>query len=122
MGRAASSGCREAGRPLRGGRPSSAGEARNGAAAGSRRLVETAPLVDQTRKGETRMIEVSPEWWRTFFTGLMLDLWEAVPTADQDRSEADFLQKTLGVAPPAKLLDVPCGNGRLALELAARGY
>jgi SAM-dependent methyltransferase len=68
------------------------------------------------------MIDVQPDWWRTFFSGLFLDLWETVPTADQDREEADYLQKALGVPPPAKLLDVPCGNGRLALELAARGY
>jgi SAM-dependent methyltransferase len=68
------------------------------------------------------MIDVQPDWWRNFFSGLFLDLWEAVPTANQDQEEADYLQKALGVPPPAKLLDVPCGNGRLVLELAARGY
>jgi SAM-dependent methyltransferase len=68
------------------------------------------------------MIDVHPEWWRTFFSGLMTDFWDGVTTPDQDRAEADFLQKALGVSPPAKVLDVPCGNGRLVLELAARGY
>src|SRR5262245_719687 len=28
----------------------------------------------------------------------------------------------LGAAAGARLLDVPCGNGRLSLELAGRGY
>jgi SAM-dependent methyltransferase len=84
--------------------------------------VEATPLVDQVAKGETRMIDVKPDWWQTFFSGLFLDFWEAVPSADQDRAEADYLQKALDVTPPAKLLDVPCGNGRLVLELASRGY
>lgn len=41
---------------------------------------------------------------------------------DRTRAEADFLQEALQVPAKAKILDVPCGNGRLSLELAARGY
>ena len=37
-------------------------------------------------------------------------------------AEADFIEKHLQVSHGAKLLDVPCGNGRLAIELARRGY
>jgi SAM-dependent methyltransferase len=40
----------------------------------------------------------------------------------QTREEADFLQQTLAPAPGARIADVPCGEGRLALALAARGY
>jgi len=68
------------------------------------------------------MNPVPSDWWKTYFSGLVLDFWEAVPTAGQDQAEADFLQKALGVTVPAKLLDVPCGNGRLSLELASRGF
>ena len=37
-------------------------------------------------------------------------------------AEADFLVKALRLDPGSHLLDVPCGNGRLAFELAKRGY
>jgi cyclopropane fatty-acyl-phospholipid synthase-like methyltransferase len=42
-------------------------------------------------------------------------------TPEQTRAEVDFLVKLLGGAPKARVLDVPCGNGRHSLELAARG-
>lgn len=62
------------------------------------------------------------DWYQTFFTGITLDLWRAAVTPEMTTAEADSLQRFLQVDPPARLLDVPCGNGRLALELAARGY
>ena len=37
-------------------------------------------------------------------------------------ADVDFLEKTFGVKPGARLLDVPCGNGRHSIELARRGY
>ncbi|HKE58564.1 MAG TPA: class I SAM-dependent methyltransferase, partial [Pyrinomonadaceae bacterium] len=40
----------------------------------------------------------------------------------QTKAEADFIERQLDVAKGARVLDVPCGNGRLSLELAARGY
>jgi SAM-dependent methyltransferase len=61
-------------------------------------------------------------WWENFFHGIALDFWRAAISEAQTRSEADFIQKHLQVSPGAKLLDVPCGNGRLSLELAARGF
>jgi SAM-dependent methyltransferase len=61
-------------------------------------------------------------WWENFFHGVALDFWRAAVTAEQTRAEADFIQQQLQLAGPAKILDVPCGNGRLSLELAARGF
>ena len=41
----------------------------------------------------------------------------------QTQREADYIERLLELSPPgAHLLDVPCGAGRLAVELAARGY
>jgi len=61
-------------------------------------------------------------WYETFFTGVALDFWRAaVPPVHSD-AEAAFLAEELAVAPPARLLDVPCGDGRLGLRLAAKGY
>lgn len=62
------------------------------------------------------------EWWKDFFTGLTIDLWRAAITEEQTRAEADFLKKTLQLTPQSKALDVPCGNGRLSLELGAHGF
>ncbi len=62
------------------------------------------------------------EWWENFFHGVALDFWRAVVTEEQTRAEADFLQKHLQLSEGAMVLDVPCGNGRLSLELAQRGF
>lgn len=62
------------------------------------------------------------EWWKEFFSGLSVDMWRLAVTEDQTRMEADFIQKMLQLTPPATVLDVPCGSGRLAIELASRGF
>ena len=62
------------------------------------------------------------EWWKEFFSGLSVDMWRLAVTDDQTRREADFIQKLLHLTPPGRVLDVPCGSGRLAIELASRGY
>jgi SAM-dependent methyltransferase len=62
------------------------------------------------------------DWWQSFFTGLVVDFWRAAMTPEATRAEADFFEKHLRVQPGARLLDVPCGDGRLSLELARRGY
>jgi len=64
---------------------------------------------------------MSDDWWKDFFGGLMVDFWRAAMTPETTRAEADFLWKSLRLAPGMRVLDVPCGDGRLALELAARG-
>jgi SAM-dependent methyltransferase len=61
------------------------------------------------------------EWWKDFFGGLVVDFWRAAMTPEVTRAEADFLAKSLRLAPGRRVLDVPCGDGRLALELASRG-
>ncbi len=65
---------------------------------------------------------MSQPWYETFFSGVAIDFWRAaVPPAHSD-AEAAFLAEELAVAPPARLLDVPCGDGRLACRLLAKGY
>jgi SAM-dependent methyltransferase len=62
-------------------------------------------------------------WAQSFFSGLFVELW-LTATADesQTRLEVDFLEKALRLPPGSKVLDLACGGGRHALELAARGH
>ncbi|HEV2493334.1 MAG TPA: methyltransferase domain-containing protein [Terriglobia bacterium] len=62
------------------------------------------------------------EWWKDFFTGAALDLWRAAMSEDRTHAEADFILGLLSLAPQAKVLDVPCGEGRLTREFAAHGF
>jgi len=61
------------------------------------------------------------DWWETFFHGVALDFWRAAISDQQTLAEANFIQEQLKVGASSEVLDVPCGNGRLALELAKRG-
>lgn len=61
-------------------------------------------------------------WWENFFHGVALDFWRAAISDEQTRAEADFIEKVLQLPAKAKVLDVPCGNGRLAIALAQRGF
>jgi cyclopropane fatty-acyl-phospholipid synthase-like methyltransferase len=65
---------------------------------------------------------VPTNWYEDFFQGLSLDLWRKAISPKQTKSEADFLVKVLNCNEGSHLLDVPCGNGRLSLALAQRGF
>jgi SAM-dependent methyltransferase len=67
-------------------------------------------------------VHVPSNWFESFFRGVAVDLWlQAVPP-EHTREEASRLERRLELTPGAEVLDVPCGAGRLTLELAARGY
>jgi SAM-dependent methyltransferase len=63
-----------------------------------------------------------PDWWKTFFSGLFVEMWSVAVPEQATRAESDFLESALRLRSGARLLDVACGHGRLAVELAARGY
>lgn len=65
---------------------------------------------------------IPTNWYEDFFYGVSLDLWRKAISPKQTTSEADFLVTVLSCDRGSHLLDVPCGNGRLSLELARRGY
>jgi SAM-dependent methyltransferase len=67
-------------------------------------------------------VDVQSNWYETFFHGVAVELWLNALPAEHTRGEADHLEKLLGGGSGSELLDVPCGAGRLSLELASRGY
>src|SRR5215210_8965980 len=67
-------------------------------------------------------MSIPSNWYETFFHGVTLDLWRRAIPPKQTTAEAAFLIQNLNCDAGAHLLDVPCGNGRLTLELAKRGY
>ncbi len=64
-----------------------------------------------------------PEWYESFFDALASDVWRALVPAEVSDAEAAFLVRQLGVPDRgvSRLLDVPCGDGRLALRVAGLG-
>ena len=61
------------------------------------------------------------DWYAGFFEGLAVEFWRVVIPEAATAEEAAFLWKHLALSAGARVLDVPCGHGRLALPLAARG-
>jgi SAM-dependent methyltransferase len=62
------------------------------------------------------------EWFENFFRDVAVDCWARATAPAMTTVEADFLEKSLGVPKGGRLLDIPCGHGRHALELASRGF
>jgi SAM-dependent methyltransferase len=64
---------------------------------------------------------MSSEWWQSFFDADYLAVWADVNSPERSEGEADALLDVLELGPGARLLDAPCGYGRLSAALAARG-
>jgi SAM-dependent methyltransferase len=61
------------------------------------------------------------KWWEEMFSEEFL---RAIPILSprQLEREVNFIEEALGVAPGGQILDLACGAGQHAVELAARGY
>lgn len=64
----------------------------------------------------------STGWFNDFFQGAALELWRRANSSEDTQREVQFLQKALATPMGGKLLDLPCGNGRLSLPMALLGY
>src|SRR5688500_20201661 len=65
-------------------------------------------------------MEVDPRWYEHFFGRDWLDV--AIDDDERTTREVAFLEEQLRLAPGAAILDLACGHGRHAIELARRGY
>ena len=63
------------------------------------------------------------EWWEELFSS---EGWQEVQlgwSELEDRADqTDRIEEALALEPRSSVVDVPCGTGRIAIELAARGY
>ena len=65
-------------------------------------------------------VRVPDEWFVGFHEGLAARFWRAAAATMAD-DDAQVVRRLLP-DPPASVLDVPCGDGRLTTRLAAAGY
>lgn len=63
------------------------------------------------------------EWWRTLFTSLYLKTdGDVVENGSNTENEVSALVEAAGLSPDDRILDLCCGQGRHAIELAKRGF
>jgi SAM-dependent methyltransferase len=66
-------------------------------------------------------VNAPSNWWDGFFSGLAVEFWRAAVPEEVTEADVRFLWKHLDLSAGRRVLDVPCGAGRLTLPLAARG-
>lgn len=64
---------------------------------------------------------VPDDWFVGFHRGLAARFWRAAGATMAD-DDARLVRELLDLAPGTTVLDVPCGDGRIALRLAAAGH
>jgi len=64
---------------------------------------------------------VEERWLNDFFDEEYIRLWSGSLTDDRTRTEADGLWALAGLAAGSRVLDAPCGFGRISRALAERG-
>lgn len=67
------------------------------------------------------MRQVTPRWYLELFEKLGRN-YLAYPFTQGTVQEVDFIVQLLQLTPPHRILDVGCGPGRHAIELARRGF
>lgn len=61
------------------------------------------------------------EWWKSFFDADYVRLWDAGEIAGAISLHAEAVWELLGLREGSRLLDAPCGYGRVSVPMARRG-
>jgi SAM-dependent methyltransferase len=64
---------------------------------------------------------VVSDWWTTFFDADYLAIWAHLRPSERTEAEADGLASLLDLQPGDRVLDAPCGYGRLSPAIQRRG-
>ncbi|MGH7116443.1 MAG: class I SAM-dependent methyltransferase, partial [Stellaceae bacterium] len=108
-----------------GARPARAGAANSGAPSSAGEGVEQGRRIGARTLGPVSDLErhLPSDWWRTLFNSLYLETDGDVIENDRNTArEVDLLIGSAGIERNDRILDLCCGQGRHALELAARGF
>ena len=62
-----------------------------------------------------------PKWWDAFFRGNWPEVRVGMKPDEATEADAKFVGRALGLKPGQKVLDVPCGDGRLSIPIATSG-
>jgi SAM-dependent methyltransferase len=61
------------------------------------------------------------DWWESFFDGDYVRLWGQGKVSESTELQVEGLWSLLGLREDSRVLDAPCGYGRIAKPLAERG-
>src|SRR5206468_2009269 len=71
----------------------------------------------EREKSQENVMSEREKWWESFFPA-WAEMQRQVKGEEETRAEADCIEDLLQLPPQSRLLDVPCGEGRLSLEVA----
>ncbi len=87
-------------------------------------IVDTAPTPPRPPPPSPSQSGVAKRpraWWDDLYEGDMLRTLDH-PTREDIARDSDFIERALSVQKDASILDLACGFGQHAVELASRGY
>lgn len=64
---------------------------------------------------------IMSSWWETFFDAEYLRVWEGAEASGNAQRQVEGLSQILGLHAGARVLDAPCGYGRISRILAGQG-